>query len=89
VASKAKPETRRSRKGRRDDLRLYYDGVMERLISARTASGLTQREVSLRLGMSHSFIHKCETGERAIDVSELWALSKIYQKPLSYFTPDG
>jgi hypothetical protein len=38
--------------------------------------------------MAHSFINKCESGERAIDVAELWALAEIYGKPLSFFAPD-
>ena len=57
-------------------------------IAARVESGLTQREVSSRLGIAHSFINKCESGELAIDVAELWALSRIYGKPLSFFAPD-
>jgi transcriptional regulator with XRE-family HTH domain len=61
-------------------MRDYYDGVLSKLISA--------REVSLRLGMSHSFMNKCETGERAIDIAELWAISKIYGKPMSFFAKD-
>lgn len=66
----------------------YYDGVLAKLISAREQSGMTQREVSLRLGMAHSFLNKCESGERAIDVAELWALAKIYGEPISFFAPD-
>jgi transcriptional regulator with XRE-family HTH domain len=58
------------------------------LISAREEAGLTQREVSLRLGMAHSFMNKCESGERSLDVAELWAISKIYGKPVSFFAPD-
>ena len=69
-------------------MRDYYDGVLSKLISAREEAGLTQREVSLRLGMAHSFMNKCETGERAIDIAELWALSNLYGKPISYFVPD-
>jgi transcriptional regulator with XRE-family HTH domain len=69
-------------------LRAYYESVLSRLIAARLESGLTQREVSSRLGMAHSFINKCESGERAIDVAELWALAEIYGKPLSFFAPD-
>ena len=38
--------------------------------------------------MAHSYLNKCESGERAIDVAELWALCKIYQKPISFFAPD-
>jgi transcriptional regulator with XRE-family HTH domain len=54
-------------------MRDYYAGVLSKLISARQEAGLIQREVSIRLGMSHSFMNKCESGERAIDVAELWA----------------
>ncbi|MGD0905085.1 MAG: helix-turn-helix transcriptional regulator [Terracidiphilus sp.] len=74
--------------GRNPKLRTYYEGVLSRLIAARVESGLTQRDVSLRLGMAHSFMNKCESGERAIDVAELWALSSLYGKPISYFAPD-
>jgi ribosome-binding protein aMBF1 (putative translation factor) len=88
VADRAKVEERKSRKGRDPDLRLYYDGVLKRLIEARVNSGLTQREVSDQLGRAHSFMNKCESGERALDVAELWALSKLYKKPLSFFAPD-
>jgi transcriptional regulator with XRE-family HTH domain len=88
VAGRAKPDSRRSRKGRSEDLREYYESVLSKLIAVRVESGLTQREVSLRLGMAHSFMNKCESGERAIDIAELWAISNIYGKPLSYFAPD-
>jgi transcriptional regulator with XRE-family HTH domain len=66
----------------------YYDGVLSKLISARHEAGLTQREVSLKLGMAHSYMNKCESGERAIDVAELWAICQIYGKPMSFFAPD-
>jgi transcriptional regulator with XRE-family HTH domain len=69
-------------------MRDYYDGVLSKLIAAREEAGLTQREASLRLGMAHSYMNKCESGERAIDVAELWAISKIYRKPVSFFAPD-
>ena len=69
-------------------MRDYYAGVLSKLISARQEAGLTQREVSLKLGMAHSYLNKCESGERAIDVAELWAISKIYKKPMSFFEPD-
>lgn len=88
MAPKAKPEARRSRKGRGPKLQTYYEGVLSRLIAARVENGLTQREASTRLGMAHSFMNKGESGERAIDVAELWALSKLYSKPIAYFAPD-
>jgi transcriptional regulator with XRE-family HTH domain len=88
VAGRSKPDAQRSRNGRNAKLRAYYDSVLSRLIAARVESGLTQREVSSRMGMAHSFMNKCESGERAIDVAELWALAEIYGKPLSFFAPD-
>ena len=69
-------------------MRAYYEAVLERLIAARVEAGLTQRDVSLQLGMSHSYMNKCESGERAIDIAELWRLSKIYGKPLNFFAPN-
>lgn len=68
-------------------MRDYYAGVLAKLISARQEAGLTQREVSLRLGMAHSYMKKCESGERPIDVAELWALSGIYGKPPELLRP--
>lgn len=49
---------------------------------------MTQREVSASLGMSHSFLSKCETGERRVDVMELLQLAKLYGKPLQHFFPN-
>ena len=69
-------------------MRDYYAGVLSKLISSRQEAGLTQREVSLKLGMAHSYLNKCESGERAIDVAELWAICKIYKKPMRFFAPD-
>lgn len=69
-------------------MQAYYDGLLERLREARTQNGMTQREASVALGMAHSYMNKCESGERAIDIAELWALSKLYGKPMSFFAPD-
>jgi transcriptional regulator with XRE-family HTH domain len=55
------------------------------LIEARDEKGMTQREVSAALGMSHSFLSKCETGERSLDVIDLLQLAKLYGKPIQYF----
>ncbi len=49
---------------------------------------MTQREVSARIGRAHSFLSKCETGERRVDVLELLELAKLYKKPLQYFFGD-
>lgn len=62
-----------------------YDAVLERLISARRQANLTQREVSALMDRPHTFLSKCESGERSIDVVELLQLAGIYKKPISYF----
>jgi transcriptional regulator with XRE-family HTH domain len=85
VRKSAKAETRRSRKAHTADLQGVYDGMVQRLIQARQDAGLTQREVSTRIGRAHSFLSKCETGERRVDVLELLQLAKLYDKPLLYF----
>jgi hypothetical protein len=34
---------------------------------------------------AHSFLSKCETGERSVEVFELIQLAQIYAKPPQYF----
>ena len=76
---------RRSRKARTAPLQKTYDAILERLINARQDAGLNQREVSQKLGFSHSFLSKCETGERRIDVMELLQLAELYGKSPDFF----
>ena len=80
-----KSESRISRKGRNSPHQALYDKFLEKLVAARKEAGLTQREVSARMGMSHSFLSKCESGERSIEVFELIQLAQIYEKPPQYF----
>jgi len=37
------------------------------------------------MGRSPNFITKCESGDRSIDVMELFELALIYQKPINHF----
>lgn len=84
-----KPETRISRKGRTTPHQALYDRFLQKLIAAREEAGLTQRAVSVRMGRAHSFLSKCETGERSIEVFELIQLAQVYEKPPQYFlNPD-
>jgi transcriptional regulator with XRE-family HTH domain len=59
--------------------------LRNRLIKARRAAGLTQKEVSLAMGKPTSFISKCEQGERRLDFVEVLMLAKIYRKNVSFF----
>ena len=62
-----------------------YQGFLKRLIKARKDAGLLQAEVSARMGKAHTFVSKCELGERRVDVIELQKLAGIYDKSIAYF----
>jgi len=50
--------------------RSQYHLFQKALVDARLEKGLTQSEVSLRLGKPQSFVSKYESGERRLDVIE-------------------
>jgi len=62
-----------------------YRDFIGRLVQARKDASLTQVEVANKLGKAHSFISKCELGERRVDFVELQQLADIYGKDLSFF----
>jgi transcriptional regulator with XRE-family HTH domain len=65
--------------------RKAYQKFLERLVAARKKSGLTQPQVARAIGQHQSFVSKCESGERRVDVVELQELAKLYRVPLSFF----
>lgn len=81
----APSETRKSRKARTTPYQATYDAFLGRLVAAREEANLTQREVSAKMGVSHSFLSKCETGDRRVDVIEFLQLANLYSKPLAFF----
>lgn len=46
---------------------------------------MTQVEVASSLGKHQSYVAKCESGERRVDVVELSEFAKLYNKPLNFF----
>lgn len=64
-----------------------YKAFLRLLKLARLQSGLTQVDVAAKLQMPQSFVSKCESGERRVDVIELLSFAEIYQKPLIFFIP--
>jgi len=66
-----------------------YREFLKRLKAARREAGLTQVAAARRLGKPQSFISKCETGERRVDVVELSDLAKLYRKSVAYFLPSS
>lgn len=63
---------------------LYLQPAKEEELARRQA-GLTQVQVAKRLGRPHSYVSKCELGERRVDVIELRQLAKLYRKSMSFF----
>lgn len=62
-----------------------YRLLLRRLLQARLDAGLTQMEVAQKLGKPQSFVSRSETGARRIDVIELKAFAKAYNKTIDYF----
>lgn len=65
-----------------------YKYLLKKLLEARNAAGLTQVQVAERLDKPQSYVSKCESGERRLDVTELNLFAKIYNKPLDFFTQE-
>lgn len=64
-----------------------YRHLLKQLKQARLDAGLTQVQVADALGQPQSFVSKCESGERRVDVVELERFAELYSKPLSFFLP--
>lgn len=62
-----------------------YQEFLRRLREARVESGLTQRQVAEKLGEPQSFVSRCESGERRVDIIELADFALIYRKSVDYF----
>lgn len=62
-----------------------YKKFLERLCQARKEKGLTQTDVAKALGKHQSYVAKCESGERRVDIIELVNFAQLYGKPLDYF----
>ncbi len=62
-----------------------YRLFLTRLREARRAAGLTQAEVAAKLRRPQSFVSKCESGERRVDMVELQEMAQLYKKDLTFF----
>ena len=72
----------RMKKSRHSQL---YLRLLTELKKARLEAGLTQAVVGKKFGSHASFVSKCESGERRIDVVELAKFCKIYKISLTEF----
>jgi len=62
-----------------------YSAFLKRLRRARQHAGISQEEAGRRLGKPQSYVSKCESGERRVDVVELMAFARIYGVPINFF----
>jgi transcriptional regulator with XRE-family HTH domain len=59
-----------------------YRRLCELLRELRREAGLTQVQVAQRLDVPQSFVSKYESGERRLDVIELWHVAKAIGVPI-------
>ena len=64
-----------------------YQRLLQRLRAARRSRDLTQQDVASKLGLTQSHVSKCESGERRIDVIELFHFAELYNVSVYYFLP--
>lgn len=62
-----------------------YQIFLKNLRNARKESGLTQLEVAKKLNQPQSYVSKCESGEKRVDIIELLYFSIVYNKQIDYF----
>lgn len=65
-----------------------YQAFLVKLRQARIEAGLTQVEVAQALDKPQSYVSKCESGERRVDVVELQAFAALYHRPIESFLPE-
>lgn len=66
-----------------------YKRFLKLLKRARLQAGLTQVEVAAKLHRPQSFVAKCESGERRVDVIELEDFARLYRRSLRYFVANS
>ena len=65
-----------------------YQAFLALLVQARKDAGLSQVQAAERYGKPQSFISKCESGERRVDVVELVRFCEIYGIEMVKFVHD-
>ena len=67
---------------------MEYELIGKRVKKARREKGITQEKFAEDLGVSVSFISQVESGEKKFNLSRISEVSKILERPISYFV-DG
>ena len=64
---------------------MEYELIGKRIKKARKDKGITQERFAEELGVSVSFISQVETGEKRFNLERITEVSKILERPISYF----
>jgi transcriptional regulator with XRE-family HTH domain len=64
-----------------------YRVFLSRLKQARVEAGMTQVMVATALRRPQSYVAKCESGERRVDVVELEDFARLYRRAVQFFLP--
>jgi len=62
-----------------------YKAIIDKMVVARKAKGLSQATVAQALGKHQSYIAKIEIGERRIDIIELMEIARLIDLKLEDF----
>jgi transcriptional regulator with XRE-family HTH domain len=62
-----------------------YERFLRLLREAREAAGLTQMQAARKMGRLQSFVSKCESGERRVDIIELGKFCQAYGVRVAQF----
>lgn len=62
----------------KQDYETRYQILLAKLRRAREVAGLSQEEAGKLLGRNQSYISRCESGERRLDVIELLEFADLY-----------
>lgn len=62
-----------------------YGILLNRLVAARKAAGVTQVEIAKHLGKEQSYVSKCEHRETEISIIDLWKWCNAIGMPVSEF----
>ncbi len=63
----------------------FYFKLGKKIRSFRKYKKITQRELALKLKISHQQLHKYETGENKISSSKLFMICNVLQVEINYF----
>jgi len=65
-----------------------YQRFLKNLKQARKEAGFSQVKIAKKLNQPQSYISKCESGEKRVDIIELLKFARAYKKPIDYFIKD-